>query len=50
MGITVSRSPARSGSAGSWRTSLRSDENHRAAGLGADLTAPRQQLTELLHG
>ena len=35
MGITVSRSPARSGSAGSWRTSPGSDENHRAAGLGS---------------
>src|SRR5580700_4548426 len=50
MGITASRSPARSGSVGSWRTSPRSGENHRAAGLGADLTAARQQLTELLQG
>src|SRR5271169_2808317 len=50
MGITASLSPARSGSVGSWRTSPRSGENHRTAGLGADLTAARQQLTKLLQG
>jgi hypothetical protein len=50
MGITVSLSPARSDSVGSWRTSPRSGENHRAAGLGANLTAGRQQLTRLLQG
>jgi hypothetical protein len=45
MGITVSRSPARSGSAGSWRTSPRSDENHRAAGLGS---VSRGQLEDFI--